>query len=182
MKQKEKDQLQQDTEDNSAWEEFTKNIKKIENDERVSFQEKKPIIINNDITYFQIEANKNLDDLEIGSTDNIDRSTAKKFSRHEFRVEGELDLHGYTESKAFDAVTNFIKKSYIQEKRCVIIITGKGLRKEEDDIFSSRGVLKDKVPHWLNSEDLRPFILSIKHPSPSLGGTGALYVLLKRNK
>ncbi len=172
----------EEPEDNLSWEDFTKSIKKIEKDEKISFHKEKLITINNDVTYFQIEANKNLDDLEIGSTDNIDRSTAKKFSRQEFRIEGELDLHGYTESKAFDAVTNFIKKSYLQEKRCVVIITGKGLRKEEDDIFSSRGVLKDKVPQWLNSDDLRPFILSIKHPSPSLGGTGALYILLKRNK
>ncbi|MDD4556018.1 MAG: Smr/MutS family protein [Alphaproteobacteria bacterium] len=172
----------EDQEDNLAWEDFTKTIKKIDTDEKISYHEIKPIQINNDITYFQIETNKNLDDLEIGSLDNIDRSTAKKFNRHEYRIEAELDLHGYTEKKAFDAVTSFIKKSYLQEKRCVIIVTGKGLRKEEDDIFSSRGVLKDKVPQWLNSEDLRPFILSIKHPSPSLGGTGALYILLKRNK
>jgi DNA-nicking Smr family endonuclease len=38
------------------------------------------------------------------------------------------------------------------------------------------------VPHWLNEEPNRTRILSFNHATPSDGGTGALYVLLKRKR
>ena len=99
------------------------------------------------------------------------------------KIEAELDLHGYTEDKAYDAVFKFIQKSYQHGKRCIIIITGKGYHAHSDDsIFSNRAILKNAVPNWLNSDSLKPFILTFTHPKPNLGGTGALYILLRKNK
>ena len=123
---------------------------------------------------------KFLDDREFGG---IDNSTLTKFKREEFRVEAVLDLHGMTENKAFDAVENFVAKCYNRGLRCIIIVTGKGLKHNEDeDIFAERGILRKSVPQWLNLPHLRAAILIYKHPSAKLGGEGALYILLRRNK
>lgn len=168
--------------DEKTWEEFIDNIKPIKKDNKISYIKPVEIKINEDNQYVRLETKTNLDDLAIGSTDNIDRSTAKKFSQNKFKVEATLDLHGYTEDKAYNAVISFIKDSYISAKRCVIIVTGKGYKQEVDDIYSSKGILREKVPQWLNNKDLRPFILSITNPSEKLGGKGALYIFLKRNK
>jgi len=113
----------------------------------------------------------------------IDKSTLKKFKREEFKIEAVLDLHGLTEDEAFVKVDNFIPQCYNQGKRCVVIITGKGQTiHENDDIFTPKGILKRQVPQWLDMPRIRAMILTYKHPSESLGGSGALYILLKRNK
>ena len=123
---------------------------------------------------------KFLDDHEFGG---IDNSTLTKFKREEFRPEAVLDLHGMTENQAFDAVENFVAKCYNRGLRCIIIVTGKGLNhNEEDDIFAVKGILRKSVPQWLNLPHLRAAILIYKHPSVKLGGQGALYILLRRNK
>ena len=41
---------------------------------------------------------------------------------------------------------------------------------------------KKQVPQWLDMPQNRAMILTYKHPSERLGGSGALYILLKRNK
>lgn len=123
---------------------------------------------------------KFLDDHEFGG---IDNSTLTKFKREEFKPEAVLDLHGYTEDKAFDAVEDFIAKCYNRGLRCIIIITGKGLpHKDDEDIFATKGILRKSVPQWLNLPHLRSAILIYKNPSIKLGGSGALYILLRRNR
>ncbi len=123
---------------------------------------------------------KFLDDFENGG---IDKSTLRKFKREEFKVEAVLDLHGLTEDEAFAKVDSFIPQSYALGRRCVMIITGKGIRVHpNDDIFTSKGVLRKQVPQWLNMARLRAMILIYKHPSEKMGGEGALYILLRRNK
>jgi len=123
---------------------------------------------------------KYIDDLNFGG---IDKSTLNKFKQEAFRVEAVLDLHGLTEDEAFVKVDEFIPQCYNQGKRCIIIITGKGQTiRENDDIFTPKGILKRQVPQWLNMPRLRAMILVYKHPSEKLGGSGALYILLKRNK
>ena len=143
------------------------------------------------------------------ATANIDRSTLKKFQTQQFKIEAQLDLHGHTETQAYNAVFKFIKFSYTQGKRCILIITGKGLLKSKkmslrggeapracpersrgmaisadshEEYFWHKKTLKDQVPTWLNSDSLTPYILSFIHPAPTLGGSGALYILLRRNK
>ncbi len=119
----------------------------------------------------------------LGTTADIDRATMRRFKREEFKIEARLDLHGLNEDQAYDAVRRFITDSYLGGKRCVIIITGKGLAHPDEDIFAARGVLRDRVPQWLTNDDnLRPLILSFIHPSERLGGRGALYILLRRSR
>lgn len=121
-------------------------------------------------------------DLSLNTSADIDRQTMRRFKREEFKIEGVLDLHGFTENRAFEAVHQFLTNAYLSQKRCVIIITGKGQYHQDQDIFAPKGVLKDRVPQWLQSEDLAPLILSYRHPSERLGGEGALHILLRRKK
>ena len=44
------------------------------------------------------------------------------------------------------------------------------------------GVLKNKTPLWLSERDLKPYILKFISAQPKDGGSGALYVYLRRNK
>ena len=109
-----------------------------------------------------------------GVTPGLDRRTAERLRRGRLPVEARLDLHGMTQVEAHIALTSFIESAAKRGRRCVLIITGKGLRGE--------GVLRRSVPHWLNDERLRPYLLAIENAQPEDGGHGALYILLRRHR
>lgn len=167
-------------EDEKLWEETVKGVRPLpKSDVTESKPKQKKVNIKKDTTLL---INPSKRDLKLGTSSDIDRNTMRRFKREEFAVEGVLDLHGFTEAKAYEAVKNFILSSYMSAKRCVIIITGKGSFHVDEDIFATKGVLKTSVPQWLNNPELSGLILSYIHPSEKLGGSGALYILLRRNR
>ena len=170
--------------DEKEWEEAVKDVQKLPqppelpNDRAVTI-EIKPVV-----NVFEAYQGETLSNLEANFYAGIDKQTLKKFKREEYPVEAVLDLHGQTEKNAHTLVCNFIQKAYAEQKRCVIIITGKGNmhKEQEEDIFASRGILKYSVPNWLYAPELRPLILSYRYPSEAKGGKGALYILLRRRR
>ena len=114
--------------------------------------------------------------LSHGSIAGLDKRTGERLKRGQLTVEGRLDLHGMTQAEAHRALASFIGSARAAGKRCVIVITGKGSYR------GGAGVLKDAVPRWLNEPALREHILAFSHAQPRHGGTGALYVLLRRTR
>ena len=168
--------------DDDAWNEVLKGIKKLPSREEKPCP---PLIINDikpSINYAEAYSGDCLSELKVGSVDNIDKRTAEKFKRGDFVIQKTLDLHGYFEKEAFEAVEEFIKTAYMQKLRCVLIITGKGIKKETDEWYEKKGILKESVPNWLNTPQIRPLILSFSYARPEDGGEGALYVLLRRHR
>ena len=164
------------------WAEITQGITKLPQPDEPPA---KPLImpeIRPTVDLSDVYGGETLTDLQENEIANIDNQTAKRFKRGEFPVEATLDLHGKTEDQAFDAVDDFIRRSWISGKRCVIIITGKGYHQEDSNYFNPKGKLKERVPQWLNRRELRPLILAYRHPEAKLGGTGALYILLRRKR
>lgn len=96
----------------------------------------------------------------------------RKLRRGMFAVEAELDLHGMTTDAARDAVADFVTRARLAKKRCVRIIHGKGLRSR-----GGRPVIKSGLQRWLRQ---RKDVLGFCSARPVDGGTGALYVLIKR--
>src|SRR5690606_33327557 len=111
--------------------------------------------------------------LKMGSAADIDRRTAQRFQRGEMHVDGRIDLHGLTLEQAHGALTAFIRGAAARGSRCVMVVTGKGKG-------GSIGKIRAEAPHWLNQASLRPLILAVSQARMQHGGTGALYVLLKR--
>ena len=110
-------------------------------------------------------------DLHHGETGGIDRGTQRRFFRGEVPIESRLDLHGMTAARAQNQLAQFIELSAYRGCRCVLVITGKGL-----------GVLHGHVPNWLKTQPLSSYILALAEARPKDGGSGALYVLLRRNR
>lgn len=176
--------MQPDKEDIAFWRDTVRNVAVMPVDFVASSRQVPPLVVR-EHSYFATKQDfstysKALEDDDFGG---IDKHTLRKFKREEFAVEAVLDLHGKTENAAFAAVDDFVPRCYAQGKRCIIIVTGKGLNVETDEhIFATKGVLKKLVPQWLNMPRLRAMILIYKHPSARLGGDGALYILLRRYK
>lgn len=105
----------------------------------------------------------------------IDRKTADRVRKGEIRTEARLDLHGLNIDSARSALLQFIKTSYATEKRCVLVITGKGRA-------SGTGTIRREFPLWLEDSAIKPFILSVSPAQPKDGGTGAFYIYLRKKK
>lgn len=101
----------------------------------------------------------------------VRKTVMRKLKRGQYRVGGELDLHGLSARAAQLALIGFIHDARSADTRCVRIIHGKGRRS------SNRGpVIKPLVSAWLRR---RQEVLAFCSARPVDGGTGALYVLLK---
>jgi DNA-nicking Smr family endonuclease len=106
----------------------------------------------------------------------IDRANAERLKRGLHKIEARLDLHGMTQAAAHQALSAFIANSRDAGRRCVLVITGRGLGQ------SGPGVLKSSVPRWLEEPELRRQILAIAQAQPHHGGAGASYLLLRRRR
>ena len=103
----------------------------------------------------------------------VQHRVIRQLRRGQFRIEAELDLHGLGAHAARAELSSFLHDAKREGLRCVRIIHGKGNRS------SNRGpVLKPRVNHWLRQ---RGEVLAFSSAVPTDGGTGALYVLLKRH-
>ena len=112
-----------------------------------------------------------------GHAPGLDRRTQVKMKRGKVAVEGRIDLHGLYREQAYGQLQSFIKGSYDQGRKTILVITGKGLRAD-----GRVGVLREAVPGWLNSQRLRQYVHAFSHAAPKDGGEGALYVLLKKKR
>ncbi len=115
--------------------------------------------------------------LSHGSAPGLDRRTAERFRRGLMPIEATLDLHGHNRTTGRQALKSFLTNHQAAGRRCVLIVTGKGLKNDW-----SVGVLRQAVPRWLNTEEFRKLVLAFAYARPHHGGRGALYVLLRRNR
>jgi len=104
--------------------------------------------------------------------DKIEPNRARRLSRERDPIEARLDLHGLTLVQAEARLKAFITQAYLYDYRAILVITGKG--------FAEGGQIKRHTPEWLSSPDLSHMVAGLSQAHPRHGGTGALYVALKR--
>ena len=89
-----------------------------------------------------------------------------------FPIEASLDLHGDTIEEAGHRLDEFLHIASNTGQRCVHIIHGKGLRSA-----NGRAVLKSQLSCWLRDTAT---VMAFCSAQARHGGTGAIYVLLRR--
>ena len=95
-----------------------------------------------------------------------------KLRRGGYRVASELDLHGFNVEQARQYLYFFLQTAHPRQGECVRVIHGKGNRS------TNQGpVLKIKISRWLGQHDR---VLAYHSARPVDGGTGAVYILLRR--
>ena len=92
-------------------------------------------------------------------------------------IDGRLDLHGLTQEEAHAELLRFLRNASVRDVRLVLVITGKGARKDGE-----RGILKRQVPHWLGLPEFRAFVVGFEDAHIAHGGEGALYVRVRRTR
>ncbi len=111
----------------------------------------------------------------------IERRLKRQLKRGRGAIEGALDLHGMNQAEAHQALRGFLRNCQARGARLVIVITGKGGPLDEPaPLGQERGVLRRLAPHWLRESDLRQVVLGFEEAGRAHGGSGALYVRLRR--
>ena len=105
----------------------------------------------------------------------IQHGVYKKLRMGRYDIEARLDLHRMTVKQARDEVKQFIDEASKLGLRTLLILHGKGQRKVEKE---NTAVLKGYVNHWLQQLEM---VQAFHSAQPVHGGTGAVYVLLRKN-
>ena len=104
--------------------------------------------------------------------DGVQNRLFQRLKRGQIPCERVLDLHGMTIAVAKEALCEFLLMARKGNWRCVRIIHGKGKGSK-----NGIAILKGKVENWLRQ---RNEILAFSSARPVDGGTGAMYVLIRR--
>jgi DNA-nicking Smr family endonuclease len=101
----------------------------------------------------------------------------KKLRHGEFSYQDHLDLHRMTRTEAREAVTRFILASFARGRRCVLLVSGRGLNSRDKE-----PVIKQSLIVWLTQAPLKRVVLAFASARSYDGGAGAFYVLLRRHQ
>lgn len=104
----------------------------------------------------------------------FDQPTRRKLARGRLPVEAKVDLHGLTQADAHGFLLSFLHAAHGRGLRYVLVVTGKGAS------FGSDGVLRRAVPAWLAAPAFRSIVAGFDEAARNHGGSGALYVRLRR--
>lgn len=111
-----------------------------------------------------------------GPAQGIDRPTRVRLAKGRLPIEGKVDLHGLTQSEAHALLLSFLRRAHADGRRHVLVVTGKGAS------LGSDGVLRRAVPGWLATPPFRPLVGAHEWAAARHGGSGALYVRLRRRE
>lgn len=104
--------------------------------------------------------------------DSLSQNHQQKLRHGEFIIENRIDLHGLERFEAQERLKRFIEHARSHGKRNLLVIHGKGSRHGETPI------LKQHLFIWLKDY---PYVLALQSAHAKHGGSGALYVLLKKH-
>jgi len=107
------------------------------------------------------------------SRSGLQHNVLKKLRQGKNPIEHALDLHGLTIEQARRELLGFLGECEAAEIRHAIIVHGKGFRSKD------KPVIKPMVNRWLRAA---ASVLAFHSAQPQDGGSGAVYVLLKKSK
>lgn len=104
----------------------------------------------------------------------VQHAVLRKLRRGYYSIQAELDLHGLFVPEARAAVATFLHECRDYRVQCARVIHGKGHGSHQ-----KQPILKTKLNNWLRQHDS---VLAFCSARGVDGGTGAVYVLLKRGR
>lgn len=103
----------------------------------------------------------------------VQEGVFKKLRLGKYSVDARLDLHRHTIEEARKALYDFIQECMDYDLRTLMVLHGKGDRDPE-----RKAVIKSHTVYWL--EDMEA-VMAFHSAQPQHGGSGAVYVLLRKS-
>lgn len=112
-----------------------------------------------------------------GVGEHLDGGWDRRLRRGVVIPDRSIDLHGHTLSSAHHMLDQALDRAIMDETRVLLVITGKPPR---DPAPHRRGLIRAAIGDWLAASRHAPQIAAVRNAHPRHGGTGALYVILRR--
>lgn len=109
----------------------------------------------------------------------LDGSWDRRLSRGLVAPESSIDLHGHSLAAAYDRLDRGLEQAIRQGDRVLLLITGKPPRPESERPHA-RGAIRAAVGDWLAASRHADRIAAVRTAHPRHGGSGALYIILRR--
>ena len=110
----------------------------------------------------------------------LDGSWDRRLSRGVIQPDLSVDLHGHSLGAAYHLLDTRLEQAIATGARLLLLITGKPPRGDERPV--RRGAIRAAVEDWLGASRHADSIAAVRSAHPRHGGTGALYIILKRRK
>jgi DNA-nicking Smr family endonuclease len=117
----------------------------------------------------------------------IEDRMLKAIRRGQSPIDMRLDLHGETQIRAHRLLERALAAGQARGARIVLIVTGTGLRRRLESEKrapgeEAPGVLRRMLPQWLATPPFVDWVLGVSPAAQHHGGSGAFYVLLRRQR
>lgn len=116
--------------------------------------------------------------------DSLDGGWDRRLRRGVTRPDWTIDLHGHTLDSARRLLDNALDQALAEGVRVILLITGKPPRDNDrgDDGRPRRGLIRASIGSWLESSRHAARIAAVRNAHPRHGGSGALYIILRRER
>ena len=107
----------------------------------------------------------------------LDGSWDRRLGRGLVAPDAMLDLHGHNLATAYDLLDRKLEQSVRAGARLLLLVTGKPPGPERP---ARRGAIRAAVGDWLHASRHAGRIAAVRNAHPRHGGSGALYIVLRR--
>ena len=107
----------------------------------------------------------------------LDASWDRRLSRGLVQPDRTVDLHGHSLATAYDLLDRRLDQAITTGDRVLLLITGKARAGTE-----RRGAIRAAVGDWLAASRHAGAIAAVRGAHPRHGGSGALYIVLRRKR
>jgi DNA-nicking Smr family endonuclease len=110
--------------------------------------------------------------------DTLDGGWDRRLRRGVVAPDRTIDLHGHTLTSAHAALEAALGRAVADDVRVLLVVTGKPPRASE----ARRGLIRASIGEWLSVSSYRGRIAAVRIAHPRHGGSGALYLILRRRR
>ena len=115
------------------------------------------------------------------TTDGLDGTWDRKLARGTITPDITIDLHGMTLDTAHARLNGGIAQALAIGARVILLIAGKPRPHDEHDQRGNRrGAIRAKLLDWLANSPHAGHIAAVRGATPRHGGTGAVYIVLRK--
>ena len=116
--------------------------------------------------------------IETAPPDTLDGGWDRRLRQGAVSPDRTIDLHGHTLATAHAALEQALARAVRDDVRVLLVVTGKPPRPEA----KGRGLIRANIGDWLGTSGYRDRIAAVRHAHARHGGSGALYLILRRRR
>ncbi|WP_129791417.1 Smr/MutS family protein [Sphingosinicella sp. CPCC 101087] len=110
----------------------------------------------------------------------LDGGWDRRLARGLVAPDAVVDLHGHDLAGAYARLDRNLEEGIARGWRLLLLVTGKPPRDDRRPVV--RGAIRAAVGDWLQASRHAADIAAVRNAHPRHGGTGALYIVLRRKR